>query len=195
MIMAGGKTDPLVEHIEKHLGKISISWITEDISVPGKIQIIKFMETPAKGITTFITLGLSKHLLQMPSGKKCRQELVICANSNSNAEDLISILLMLGYRTSVSHKAILRGGIEYIGRSLTENPEMSYLYACVPFVFPESFDLLSTATYSIMFPLLIPIYDKEAEIIGKNKKGYFEKILDEQETDLFDIKRPMLNMA
>jgi hypothetical protein len=180
-------TNILISHIEKHLGKISSSWTVKDDNE--HIQIIKFLNNPQKKVSTFLTLGLSHHLLSMPSGKECRQELLFSVYDKFNSEDVASMLIMFSKLIISSHKAVLRGGIEKIGKSILPNVKTSYLFASVPFIFAETFDLLKETNPPVMFPLLIPLHSTEVNYISMNGRESFEKMFEEKDPDIFDLNR------
>lgn len=180
-------TNIVLSHIEKHLGKISSSWMVKDDSE--HIQIIKFKNAPQKSVSTFVTFGLSHHVLSMPSGKECRQELLFSACDEYNSEDITSMLIMFSKLIIMSHRAVLRGGIEHVGKSIIPNVKMSYLFASIPFIFAETFDLLKGTNPPVMFPLLIPLHYTEVDYISKYGRVSFEKMLEEKDPDIFDLNR------
>ena len=68
------------------------------------------------------------------------------------------MLLVFSKLIIMSHRAVLRGGIEHVGKSIIPNVKMSYLLASVPFIFAETFDLLKETNPPVMFPLLQFLY-------------------------------------
>lgn len=174
-------------HIEKHIGRISSSWKLNNAEE--NIQIVKFLNTPTKSVSTFITLGVSNHILTMPSGATCRQEFLFSAYDKFDPESIAMMMILFSNQIISSHKAVLRGEITNLNQPISADINMKYLYTSIPYIFPEEFDQLLSVKPAVMFPLLIPLHEEEAQFVSEFGRQNFEKLIDEKEMDLFDLAR------
>ena len=67
---------------------------------------------------------------------------------------------------------------------------MDALYVSAPFYFDDDFQVCYSEHYNIVFPLLVPLYKQEAELVEKKGWNAFEQFLLDNEVDnLSDMNR------
>ena len=91
--MATENLTSLPEHYERHLGEIARGW-SDEKRMHG-VQVVCFERQPEPGVRTFATLGLSRHIVELPSAKHVRQELLISANDAFSSDAVAGLLLSL----------------------------------------------------------------------------------------------------
>ena len=172
----------LIAHLERHLGRMSGGYTA------GTIQVGSFRDIPQPGVTTLVTLGLSKHILRTPRGKNLRQELVTTAATKHDADRLGGFLSSLAESLARSHRAVLRG--ELLGPSESiAGTNMRSAYATVPSLFPEEFGQLDGTDPDTVFAWIIPVTDDEATFVRGHGWSRFETALEAREPDLFNLER------
>jgi len=103
------KKDPLLEHLESHLGKINNGWGLNEST--NAIQVARFVDKPFEKTSTYVTLGLSRHILKMPGSREVRQEFVFSAHDQFNGGAIASFLLTFCDYLLTKHDALLRGQV------------------------------------------------------------------------------------
>lgn len=176
----------IVGHFESNLGKIERGW---DIGPEGfELQMAKFPEQPVEGYATYATIGMSRHLLQMPNGAEVRQEFVFSARNC--AGDLAAARLSEVCQTVLSsHRAVLRGEVIHLKASLLPGNCMTALYASIPVIFNENFAVFDRGDTNTVIVWMIPIYRGEADFIKERGWSEFESVLEEKDPDLCSLDR------
>jgi hypothetical protein len=64
----------LTDHLESFLGEIDEAWKSDE-----GIRVLRFRDQPVERMSTYVTLGLSDHVLPMSGERTVRQELVFTA--------------------------------------------------------------------------------------------------------------------
>ncbi len=89
-----------------------------------------------------------------------------------------------------NRKPILRGEIIRLPRVIIEGSKMDALYVSAPFYFDDDFQVCYGGHYNTVFPLLVPLYKQEAELVEKKGWNAFEQFLLDNEVDnLSDMNR------
>lgn len=177
----------LPEHYECEIGKIDRGWSDKDQS--WGIQVVSFRDRPESGVTTFATLGLSRHLLKQPSGQQVRQELLISAKEKHADMSLAKLLLFVAERVLKDHNAVLRG--ELVGPDLGAIPGSTVVtnYVTNPSPFEGLLSRRAGTDTSIVFAYLVPVTASEASLIRKRGWRWFEAQLEAQNPDIWDFGR------
>ncbi|GAB7126931.1 suppressor of fused domain protein [Silvimonas sp. JCM 19000] len=177
----------VAEHIEGHLGPISSGW-SDGASSHG-IQVVCFKEQPIPGITTYVTLGLSENELDLPKGRKIRQELVVSANDSFAGGDVAAFLLSLAEHIKIRGRAVLRGEVIGPWRPLISNATVNAVYVTNPTPFDTGFAEFSGAELPVIFALLVPITTEEAGLVSDHGWSWFEDVLESQDPDVWNLIR------
>ncbi|MBP2619548.1 suppressor of fused domain protein [Chryseobacterium jejuense] len=83
-----------------------------------------------------------------------------------------------------------RGDVISFDFTITSETKMNSLYFTLPFYFDEDLQQLDIEERSVIFPLIIPVYYGEAQLIRDKGWNSFETFLEENEVDnLWDLNR------
>lgn len=174
----------VVEHLEKHLGKIARSSWPEERKY--NISVSIFPNQPFERMNTYSTLGLNFYDV----GFKSNFELLFVCSDIWNELEISAFLQRVAEYLVSNRKAILRGDIVYLPRTVINGSQMKALYVAIPFYFDDDIQAISDGEKSVVFPLLIPIYEKEAELVETKGWNAFEDFLEDNQVDnLWDLKR------
>ena len=176
----------VVAHLEGHLGLIQGGYRSTD--VPG-LQVVRFADRPFSRVVTLATLGLSKHVLSMPSGREVRQELVFCVHEDQLLDRLALMLLHVGETILREHRAVLRGEVVDLGGRLVPNSSARAVYASVPVVFDDDFAVCGDTDPPTVIAWMFPILPTEQQKVLHGGWDAFEDLLEAADPDLFDLYR------
>jgi hypothetical protein len=182
-------TDPLIDHLEAQLGPIAGGWSQDSAGVRLPFQVVWFADAPSPGITTFATLGLSKHLLGQPTSSDVRQELLLMAQDRFRSDRLVSALAAVGELVVERHEALPRGQTVPMGSPLVPGSSLDGFYATIPVILPDAFALLDSTDPPTVIAWLVPIAASELSLIESHGWRWFEARIEEQQPDLFDLYR------
>lgn len=177
----------IIEHLENCFGRISQGWKDEEHH-PG-IQVVCFKHRPIESVDTFVTLGMSNHVLNISDSKKVRQELVITVSSPSIQHLLISSLLFICDLMLAKHDALLRGQVIRLPEEVTDKLGFYAMYCSIPVFLEGDFATFSGSEPPTVMVWVIPIYKTEADFIAANGWSKFEDVLEKEDTDLFSLDR------
>jgi hypothetical protein len=82
----------------------------------------------------------------MPQGRKIRQELVFTANENFSARQIASFMLTFSNYVLARNQALLRGDIIGPSEPLISDVAVNSVYASIPVLFDESFNVYRFVT-------------------------------------------------
>jgi len=177
----------VISHIERHLGTIGASWTLKENE--NHVQVIRYPDAPIKSVATFVTLGLSHHLLAMSDTQNIRQELIFSAYQKFNEGKIASMLLTFSDFVIHRHKAILRGDIECSNEPIIPDIPLTCLYATIPTLFQDSIDVCHLTSPPTVFVWLLPLHRSEANFVKTNGWSKFEEMLEKLKADVFDLCR------
>lgn len=174
----------IVEHLEHYLGEIESGIKCLDRRYHLSVSV--FPSQPYKGVTTFSTLGLNRYDLNY----KSRFELIFTCSEEWNKENIAAFLSGVAEYLIDNRQPILRGEIIQLPRVIIEGSKMDALYVSTPFYFDDDFQVCYGEHYNIVFPLLVPLYKQEAELVEKKGWNAFEQfLLDNEVGNLSDMNR------
>jgi hypothetical protein len=182
------ETDGLIEHVEASLGSMAGGWASDASGRPLPFQIGRFEGAPAAGLTTYSTLGLSRHALDQPNGS-VRQELVMAIDDRYASDQLPALLATVGEMVLDGHRALLRGEVLPPRGPIVDGAALEALYVAAPVVFAEEFAQFDGTEPPTIFAWLVPIRASEAELIASHGWPWFEERLAAEQPDLFDLVR------
>jgi hypothetical protein len=177
----------LIDHLERSLGKISGGW-----NLPGKdgaLQVVRFLDQPNVGVSTYVTLGVSRAVLPLGNGREVRQELLISAHDEFDPEQVASFLLTFSEYFLNQRRALLRGDVVGPSSPLIPGAEVVAVYASLPTMFGDEFWTFSGSTPPTVLVWLIPVHDEEVAFIKANGWSAFEDLLEARNPDLCDLRR------
>lgn len=177
----------LPEHYERHLGLIAKGW--SDQKRMHGVQVVCFDKQPEAGVTTYATLGLSRHLVELPGAKQIRQELLISANESFSSDAVAGLVLSLAEHVLQRGRALLRGEVIGPGAAVAIGSTLSAIYVTNPSPFDDSFTRYISELPATVFAYLIPITEKEAALVHEKGWRWFEDQLEQQNPDIWDLAR------
>lgn len=173
----------LIQHIEKHVGRIENSWQLPDFP---SFQVLRFRNQPNSGITTFCTLGMSRAKLHLPNLRLVKLEFIFSIKEGLyDDEDVASFLLTFTQSIIESGTAVLRGEVIGPGPPIFSNCKSNNIYCSIPVFFGDEFDLFDSKPIQTVFVWLIPLTETDANFIKVNGWRRFEDELEKIETTSF----------
>ena len=177
----------IIEHVESFLGRIDYGWKGDDSK--SAISIARFRNQPVEGMNTYVTLGLSHHVLSIQNKRQVRQEFVFSTFDTVPSEDVVSFLLSFSDFILTKHEALLRGEVVGPAAPIISGSSMNAVYASMPVIFDDEFATFEGDSPSTVMVWLIPIFESEAKYIKDYGWEAFEDVLEQQDPDLWDIGR------
>jgi Suppressor of fused protein (SUFU) len=169
----------LAEHIEFFLGPIQEGWKDADSNDSTSVQIASFHDQPYAPITTFSTIGVSRHALVLPSGKHICQEIVFCSDNVLPTKVIASLLFRVSEIMIQSSSALVRGQTIELPPEAAMKLGFEFLYCTIPVLFRDGFATFQSSEPPTVFVWLVPLHRKEA--LYAEKHGW-EKLEDEFES-------------
>lgn len=177
----------LPEHYEQHLGEIARGW-SDEKRMHG-IQVVSFERQPEPGVKTYATLGLGRHIVELPGSKQIRQELLMSANETFSADAVAGLVLSLAEHVLQRGKALLRGEVIGPGTPVVAGSTLTAIYVTNPSPFDKSLTEFVCELPAMVFAYLIPITEAEAKLVGDKGWRWFEDQLEQQNPDIWDLAR------
>jgi len=177
----------IATHIEMHLGPIARGWASS--SKPGELRACLFNNQPSEGSATIATLGLSRHVLEMKTGRQVRQELIFAHHGLVDAEDNAGLLLYVAESVVTSHRALLRGEIVALGAPVIKGGVARSLYVSAPVIFPDQLATFDGSVPSTVFAWLFPVCPPEVAYIERFGWSQFEDLVEQSDPDLLNWSR------
>ncbi len=183
----------VIKHIEKYLGAITGG---ESISneKDEKFLFAKFRNQPIENVTTYTSLGLSNHVVNIKDDKDIRMELIFSIYTEQESNLINDILFYIGNKILQNHKAPLRGQTIDIPKNILPDSSLTALYVSIPVFFEEDFAVIKGTDPDIIFAWLFPIFKEEKDFIIKHGWSKFEDILESAECDFWDLKREKIDL-
>lgn len=184
----------LAEHIERHLGSIMHGWSKGSNGIEMPFQVVACNSGLTKGVTAYVTLGLSKSSLNSPnSGKAIRLEMLMLSRPGPDAARVPAILQQIGLEAIQRGKAYLRGDVIGPRGALFGKGLLEAVYVTMPVYYPESLNTyIGPDGDATIIAWLVPITKAEAEYVHTHGWSDFEDLLQRDDPDLLDFARPSL---
>lgn len=182
------RSDGLVEHLESFLGPISGGWSTDESGQRLRFQVVRFDGAPDERSVTYLSLGLSRHELGLPT-KTVREELLVSVHREWASDRLASVISTIGEELLGRHRALLRGEILPPREPITPGSQLAAFYAAAPVLIPDAFGSYAGSTPPTVFVWLVPITATESELVASHGWEWFESQLEAQQPDLLDLGR------
>lgn len=176
-----------IKHLEITLNEITQGWKADQINVAS------FSKQPFDQAITYVTLGLSHHLLASPHQRIIRLELIFTAYESYANNHIVSFLKDISNLILSDHQAILRGEFIKLAYPIIPLSPLNYVYVTIPSsIFDEALDIYGDSEPAIVLVLLIPIHEAEAQFIQKYGWNRFEDIMEVADWDMFDLDRKII---
>lgn len=172
----------IVKHLEKYIGEISNA-----INITDKryeVTISLYENIPFEEIRTYSTLGLNRYFVGYYF------EFILVCESKFSKDEIASFLTSFSEYVIEQNINVQRGDVISFDFMMTSETKMDSLYFTLPFYFDENLQQLDLEERSVIFPLIIPVYNEEAQLIREKGWNVFEEFLEENEIDnLWDLNR------
>ena len=180
----------LKKHVDHYCGSEADGFYKEDTTMT---SVAKFIDVPDKGLVTYLTIGLSAHILnQEKSRTRIRQELLVCIDTNYDYLAWEKILFSVASIILKNHNALLLGQVIGPGGLLFPefpNLKLTSLLCTYPAFFDEEFCEIDHMDDPMVFVELIPISTNEAGYIRKEGWSSFFNKVNSGEINILDLKR------
>lgn len=174
----------LINHVESFLGEMKEAWKSDQ-----GITVARFPDKPVEGMATYVTLGLSDHVLPIRGERTVRQELVFTADEQYPPAQIASFLLTFSEFLISKHQALLRGDVIGPSDPIIPGVSVNAVYASMPYFFDEEFATHSETTPPTVLVWLIPIHENEARFVKEVGWSKFEDIVEAKDPDFWHLNR------
>jgi len=175
----------LVDHLEGHLGQFVEGWKSDP---PTGVQVVRFANQPFPQASTFVTLGLSHHVLDQGDDAKAALELLLPAWDDTDRWAVVSLLGSFAHLVVEKHHAPPRGTVSNLDYFIPGG-RMSAVYVSLPVTFPKSFWIYEGVSPPVVLVWLIPIHPEETGYVATHGWKAFEDLLESPDPDLLDFNR------
>jgi hypothetical protein len=179
----------LIEHLESYLGLIAGGSRGDD-STPEGVQVAWFgPDIPFRGVTTLVTVGLSRRHLNLPGDGALHQELLMHVPTDDYPARAAGLLFHVAGEMARRSAALSHGQVIGPREPLFPGSQTTAILAISPRYLPEPFAVCHTEPAPVVFTWLVPITTNEAEVIQKFGWGTLEQAFAAQDPDLADPGR------
>jgi hypothetical protein len=179
----------LVEHLGRHFGDGDDQAQAWSFAESG-YGIVTYPNQPFAGAITYLTTGLSRHILTQASGAQIAQELFISVRSEFAVCRPEVSLASLAEDFLERHTPIPNGQVIGWHKGVLE-PRFSAVFCTSARCFPETFEQIEGDPPTV-FVWLIPITGVEATYCRTHGHQAFDDLLLAENPDLLDLDRPEL---
>ena len=144
-------------------------------------------DRPCRGVTSYATIGLSKHETGLQSNNKSlRVELLgVC---DAKEEIFPNILATTAFEIMQSRKCSHGDIIQNAISEYNPDSEMKHVYLTNPFLW-EGFETLKFGDKFVTWLLIVPVSDREKDYAIKNGWEALEDEFEKSNIDVFTLKR------
>jgi hypothetical protein len=179
----------LIEHLESFLGPLS-GGSRGDETTPEGVQIAWFPDRPFAGVTTLVTVGLSRRHLALPGGNALHQELLMHVPSNGYPDGAAGLLFQVAGEMTRRGAALPHAHVIGPRGPLFPGSTATALVAITPRYLPEAFEVVHIDdSVPVVMTWLVPITTGEAELIRRDGWGALERAIEAEDPDLSDPTR------
>ncbi|SHM65632.1 suppressor of fused domain protein [Chryseobacterium polytrichastri] len=172
----------IVKHLEQYIGTISRA--TDIVDKKYNLTISVYDNIPFEEIRTYSTLGMNRYFIDY------YYEFIFVCMAKYNENEIASFLTSFAEYLIDAENGVRRGDVLSFDFTMTSQTQMNSLYFTLPFYFDDNLQQLKLENKNVIFPLIIPIYNEEAQLIKEKGWNSFEEFLEENEVDnLLDLNR------
>ena len=153
------------------------------------VDIFSSIDHPVQGVVTFSTIGLSDYPLSFRGEEyPVRIEIIGCGIRSNG---LFPNLIVTASFHVISDSWFCSPGVIYpdIVSTYYANIDLKHLYFTTPFFWQDSLSVVDLGTKKVAFVLAMPISERERRYVVGNSPVDFEKILEQEKVDIFDLNR------
>jgi len=178
----------LPEHLEKHLGLLEGGWKSR--RSPTRLFCARFPKKPVPEASTYVTMGLSDHVLSIPEHHELRQELVFAAYDRFAPAEVGPFLRSFAEFIEEKHRALLGGDVVGPSTPLVTGVLVNSVLAYFPTLFEDAFGTFDGTDPPTALTWVVPLHEGEAN--HAHAKGWrsLENLFESKAPDLLDLLRP-----
>jgi hypothetical protein len=152
------------------------------------LDVAVFDDTPCDSASTFATGGLSR-----PIG----QELLFSCYTRQATDKTTKLLGVIAQQLFEERVGLRRGQVLGPAGPIEDGARVEAFYVCPPVYYPRALEPFEAGDLHVHFFWLVPIHAAEAEWINRHDDATirFEDLLQDQDPDLLDLRRPPLRLA
>ncbi|WP_250627765.1 suppressor of fused domain protein [Pinirhizobacter soli] len=177
----------IIDHIRTYVGAPTDVW--DDSAGEIDLRLATIRGVPDPEVDTWITIGLGKHVLRLPSGKDVRQEFVFSHRRTIPDSAVNSLLFFICEICLSRHAAYAKGDLIELPAEAITSTGVTALYCTSPIQFDDAFDVYEGTDPPTVFVWLTPITTSEVLFVQENGWQLFESRLDAENTDVYDALR------
>jgi len=182
-------SSPLLGHLEQSLGPARTG---ARYAIGGDaFEIVTFAERPARGCTTYATVGLGDHVLAQASGSPLRQELLF-AHRGAPSKDVIALVAAVAEPVLRSRRGLAHGQVLGPSGPILSGSRMEALYCAVPVYFDDALHVFRGVTPPVVLVWLVPLTAREAGLVADHGWTRLEELFQAHDPDLLDLGRAEL---
>jgi hypothetical protein len=183
------KSEDLIDFLERNLGAMSNGLLFE--SPPERpVQVARFENQPVPNAVTYVTTGVSKHVLHQLSGREIRMELLTCLWSRFDGSALGTLLHVLAQEILDRHHAPAHGEVTEPRGPIVPGSKLEAFYFMPPLYHAEDIELWhGPADPETVIVWAVPIALSEAQFIANAGWPSFEERMREVDPDFLDLDR------
>lgn len=157
-------------------------------------QVLKFERQPIRSAKTFVTYGLSRHVLdahtlQLTQAREVRIELLACVNEAIPDAAVVYLLMSFGNAILRRRQAPVNGEIINWQTTIFEEPRFRYLYCTEPLLFPSELAVFGGSSPETVIVWLFPVTEAEAMFAINVGFERFNSLLRAEHPDIFAFDR------
>jgi hypothetical protein len=158
----------LIEHLESFLGPMS-GGSRGDETTPKGVQVAWFPDRPFDGVTTLVTLGLSRRHLGMPNGNALHQELLMHVPNGEDALRAVALLFKVAGQMVDRGTALRRAQVIGPSGPLFPGSRTTAMVAISPVLLPEEFAVCRIEEdVPVVIAWLAPLTTGEVEVLRRD---------------------------
>lgn len=175
------------DHFVEYLGEpVDREIYAQDEESPS-IQILQY-EDVFEDCIVFASLGLSKYASEQGG---YREVCLVTDDAFEESETILANTLFYAIGAGLEiGQGVSISGVANIDPEFARKYDKHALYFTLPFAFPDGYEKLEQLDGYVYWAFFIS--QKEHEFFVTNGAEAFENLLEEQEVDPFDIKRPSM---
>jgi hypothetical protein len=177
-----------IEYLESELGTIA-GGLRFEVPAEQDVGVARFENQPVPEAITYVTTGLSRHLLHQLEKPDLRVELVGCVWARFRDSGLDSLLHIVAREILESHHAPPRGFVMGPSGPIIPGSELQAFYFMHPAYHGEALECFEHPTDPVYLAWPVPITVAEAVFIARSGWSAFEERLFAADPDLMDLDR------
>ncbi|PPK69565.1 suppressor of fused domain protein [Actinokineospora auranticolor] len=154
------------------------------------VDVLEVPDSPAGGVTSYATLGLSDHPLEL-DGEEYPARVEILGACDSSVEFFANVVSTAAFCV-VNDKWFCAPGAVFpeVVRMYAPESPLPHLFFVSPFLWGDDPGTLELPDKTVAWLMVVPISDSERDYLDANGPDALEALFEEKQIDLFDLTRP-----